>query len=405
MARGSTAHRLCTALAVAAAAATAVAGQSALPGNIRYVNCGSDLIKSYEGHTWAADTGFEGGLQWVRTQLEGTGLPSLFHTARYRAGSLRYTLEVPASSTYRLELVFAETFFTEAARRFMDVFVTVDGEQTEAAALGLDVYGVAGTSPYKVVYPPLNSTTYGMPVTSTVVVTLQSSVPGGVVPVGNADPFLSGFGVYEDAAPTPTPAPTPGAEAPLPTPDVSTISAAFAATQAAGAPTLFLRTDAAAVVANASAVTAELAVLVAQVDTVRGVTPSSPDVEAAYAAASNAFAAADAAAAAVAATHDASHGPLTAAYTDAMAFINTLSPEVCSYITGFVRPFQFADEAMLAVKVEAVQTAAAAASAAAPTLAEKSAALQAAAAAAREAADAFLAEVRGDAQPTPVPVI
>ncbi|KAK1857502.1 hypothetical protein I4F81_000119 [Pyropia yezoensis] len=379
--------------------------------HLLYVNCGSDLIKSYDNHTWAADAGFDGGLKWVRTGLAGGPLNGLFHTSRYNPGLLTYTLRVPAASNYRLELVWAETFFTEAARRFMDVFVRVDGVEVEAIVQALDVYGEAQGRVYKLVYPPLDASTYGMPVQDTVQVFLQQSPASADVPAtARGDPFLSGVGVYEDTRPTPAPTPTPS---PGPTPDPDTglfpppnpeaINEALANTKAAGAPDVPVRAIAAAAREAVSQTAARVEASRVAADTAFGVTTPTDEVRAAYATAVDAVTAMRAAAAAFDTTYTTSFTPLTTAYNAAVAFIGGLSPEACSFITGVVKPFGYADEQRLVDNLAEVREAAAAAEAAGSTLATQEAEVTRTAAMAETALENFLEVVKNEAQPSPLP--
>lgn len=406
------APRLTAAVAVAAAAVAAVATRAAAQKNMLYINCGSSLIKSFEGHTWAADAGFDGGSPWVRTALDGSFIPALFHTSRYRPGGLTYTLQVPVASSYRLELVWAETFFTAPGRRFMDVFVRVDGERVETVVEALDVYGVAAGQGYKIVYPPVGETTYGMPVGSTVEVFVQKSAVGGVVtPEARGDPFLAGVGVVEDAEPmpTPTPSPTPG---PTPDPnlgfappDPATISTALVATREVGAPEVPVRAAAAASQMTVEGATTRVQASRAMADTAYGVTTRTEEVRSAYATAEQAVEAMELAEAAFITTYNASFMPLAMAYNDATAFIASLSPDVCSFLTGVVKPFGFTDEETLAVNLAIVTAAANAAAAAAPTLTTQAQEVENLAAAATAALENFMAVVQADAQPSPMPQV
>ncbi|GAB0492849.1 hypothetical protein MMPV_004119 [Pyropia vietnamensis] len=416
MARRTFTHRATAIAAVAAAAVVAAAAAASRPvaaagDHLLYVNCGSDLIKSYDNHTWAADAGFEGGFKWVRTGISHTTLNPVFHTSRYNPGSLTYTLRVPASSSYRLELVWAETFFTAANNRFMDVFVRVDGVQVETIVEALDVYGVAADRPYKLVYPPLDASTYGMPVESTVQVFLQQSPVSGVVPIeARGDPFLSGIGVYEDAEPTPTPTPTPS---PGPTPDPDTgvfpppnpeaINAALESTKAVGAADVPVRANAAASRDKVTQTVARVEESMVAANTAFGVAASTEEVRAAYNAALAAVNAMRSAAVAFDTTYSSSFTPLTTAYDNAISFISGLSPDVCSFITGVVKPFGYADEDQLATNLSAVREAAAAAEAAAATLSEQEAEVMRTAALATAAIDNFIEVVKSDTQPSPVP--
>lgn len=341
----------------------------------------------------------------------GGGLPDLFHTSRYNPGTLTYTLRVPAASSYRLEMVWAETFFTEARGRFMDIYVRVDGVQVETVIEALDVYAVAAGEPYKLVYPPLDASTYGMPVASTVQIFVQQSPVSDAVPAtARGDPFLSGVGVYEDAEPTPTPTPTPS---PGPTPDPTTgtfpppdpaaINAALENTKAAGAADVPVRATAAASREAVAQAVARVDASRAAAETAVGVTTPTDEVRAAYTTAVQAVDTMRTAAAAFDATYTAAFSPLAAAYDTAVAFISGLSPDVCSFITGVVKPFGYADEDTLAANLAAVREAAAAAEAAAPTLAAQEAEVTRTAALAAAALDTFFAVVKNDAQPSPVP--
>lgn len=415
MAWRTMAHRATAVAAVAAAAvvaATAVSRPVAAAGDrLLYVNCGSDLIKSYDNHTWAADAGFEDSFKWVRTGLSGGPLNALFHTSRYNPVRLTYTLRVPASSSYRLELVWAETFFTAPGNRFMDIFVRVDGVQVETIIEALDVYGVAEDRAYKLVYPPLDASTYGMPVESTVQVFLQQSPASGVVPIeARGDPFLSGIGVYEDAEPTPTPTPTPS---PGPTPDPDTgafpppnpeaINAALESTKAVGAADVPVRANAAASRDTVSQTVARVEESMVAANTAFGVAASTEEVRAAHTTAVAAVNEMRNAAAAFDSTYSSSFTPLATAYDNAISFISGLSPDVCSFITGVVKPFGYADEDQLAANLSAVREAAAAAEAAAATLAAQKAEVERTAALATAALDNFFEVVKNEAQPSPVP--
>ncbi|GAB0492850.1 hypothetical protein MMPV_004120 [Pyropia vietnamensis] len=180
---------------------------SAAPRSL-YVNVGGGFV-NFEGHTWVSDTDPLGGGAPLNTSLFGktnaSGLPALLSTNRYAQGvTMAFTRTVPSASSYRLELLWAELFITEANIRLMDVFVSIDGQQPVEVASRLDVFGTVGAdTPLRLSYPPVGGP--AVPIESTITITLQRS-DFNAPSVSNV--FLSAFSLVEEPSPTPTPVPT-----------------------------------------------------------------------------------------------------------------------------------------------------------------------------------------------------
>lgn len=180
---------------------------SAAPRSL-YVNVGGGFV-NFEGHTWVSDADPLGGGAPSDTRVFGktntSGLPALLSTNRYAQGiSMAFTRTVTGASSYRLELLWAEIFVTEANIRLMDIFVSVDGQQPVEVASRLDVFGTVGAdTPLRLAYPPVGSP--AMPIESTVTITLQRSDFGAP---GVSNVFLSAFSLVEEPSLTPTPVPT-----------------------------------------------------------------------------------------------------------------------------------------------------------------------------------------------------
>lgn len=172
-----------------------------------YVNCGGPFTV-YDGATWVPDTEGEEGVPDESPVFGTPGaeqLPVLLRTNRFSKRSMSYMRRVPASSTYRLTLHWAEIFVSGPGIRIMDVFVAIDGKQPVTLAVGLDVYERAGNAtPYSISYPPVGVD--AMTVEDTVAIYLQPTFYNGI----GENPFLSAFEVVEE---TPTPTPTPDVNA------------------------------------------------------------------------------------------------------------------------------------------------------------------------------------------------
>jgi hypothetical protein len=108
------------------------------------VNAGGPAYRDTKGHAWSADYGFNtGSLSYSapKATVTGTSDPTLFKSARVGTSSgaqLEYHFKV-SNGRYRVNLYFAETYFTKAGKRVFDV-------QLQGATLfsGLDIFAQAG---------------------------------------------------------------------------------------------------------------------------------------------------------------------------------------------------------------------------------------------------------------------
>lgn len=294
-----------------------------------YVNCGGPFT-TFDGATWVADT--DGGVP-ANSPVFGvpsaTNLPVLLRTNRFSLKTMTYTRRVPAASTYRVTLHWAEIFVAGPGIRNMDVFVAVDGAQPKELAIGLDVYERAGNAtPYSLSYPPEG--TDAMYIEDRVAIYLQPTF----FDEAGENPFLSAFRVVEE---TPAPTPTPPAAAEGDPAEIGELlreatTIADVAIPARVAAASYLR-DKADAVATADAAAAAAARLFG--GATGGGTTAAAAVTDAYAAAVNARAEVTAAAAGLTGddfrTADASVTAELAAVRGAAA---ALSPTVCAYLTG-----------------------------------------------------------------------
>lgn len=105
----------------------AAVGVVTLAGSIPFtairVNAGGGTYTDPQGRVWSADTGYTGGNTFsVLNSISGTDAPVLYQSERWSDDLLRYQFTAPAG-TYRVNLKFVETFFTQAQQRVMDVFI------------------------------------------------------------------------------------------------------------------------------------------------------------------------------------------------------------------------------------------------------------------------------------------
>ena len=108
------------------------------------VNAGGPVYHDTKGHTWSADYGFNTGshsLTAPKSTVTATSDPTLFKSARVGTASgtqLQYQFKV-TNGLYKVNLYFAETYFTKAKQRVFDV-------QLQGATLfsSLDIFAQAG---------------------------------------------------------------------------------------------------------------------------------------------------------------------------------------------------------------------------------------------------------------------
>jgi hypothetical protein len=108
------------------------------------VNAGGPAYSDSKGHAWSADYGFNTGSlsnSAPKVTVSGTSDPTLFKSARVGTSSgadLQYQFAV-ANGLYKVNLYFAETYFTAASKRVFDV--QMQGTTVFAA---LDIFATAG---------------------------------------------------------------------------------------------------------------------------------------------------------------------------------------------------------------------------------------------------------------------
>ena len=108
------------------------------------VNAGGPIYHDSKGHAWSADYGFNTGTQSItapKSTVTATSDPTLFKSARVGTSSgtqLQYQFKV-TNGLYKVNLYFAETYFTKAKQRIFDV-------QIQGATLfsALDIFAQAG---------------------------------------------------------------------------------------------------------------------------------------------------------------------------------------------------------------------------------------------------------------------
>jgi hypothetical protein len=104
-----------------------------------------EVFKDSKGTVWAADTGFDGGEEVDRPELQitGTDRPELYHAERYSMDS--YTIKVPNGS-YLLKLHFSEDYdgITDPTMRLF-TYAVIDGPSTT----GKTIKEVKDFSPWK----------------------------------------------------------------------------------------------------------------------------------------------------------------------------------------------------------------------------------------------------------------
>jgi parallel beta-helix repeat protein len=106
------------------------------------VNAGGPAYTDPSGNVWSADTGFNGGQGWnPGATVSGTNTPQLYQTGRFMMNApLVYSFQVPNGS-YKVTLKFAETYFTTAGKRVMNI--AINGQNVES---GFDAVAAAGGS-------------------------------------------------------------------------------------------------------------------------------------------------------------------------------------------------------------------------------------------------------------------
>jgi hypothetical protein len=108
------------------------------------VNAGGPAYRDTKGQSWSADHGFNTGTLAIsapKVTVTGTSDPMLFRSARVGTSSgaqLQYQFKV-TNGLYKVNLYFAETYFTKARQRVFDV-------QMQGATLfsALDIFAQAG---------------------------------------------------------------------------------------------------------------------------------------------------------------------------------------------------------------------------------------------------------------------
>jgi len=108
------------------------------------VNAGGPAYRDTKGQSWSADHGFNTGTLAIsapKVTVTGTSDPKLFKSARVGASSgtqLQYLFKV-TNGLYKVNLYFAETYFTKARQRVFDV-------QMQGATFfsALDIFAQAG---------------------------------------------------------------------------------------------------------------------------------------------------------------------------------------------------------------------------------------------------------------------
>ena len=108
------------------------------------VNAGGPAYHDTKGHAWSADYGFNTGSHSItapKSTVTATSDPTLFKSARVGTSSgtqLQYQFKV-TNGLYKVNLYFAETYFTKAKQRVFDV-------QMQGATLfsALDIFAQAG---------------------------------------------------------------------------------------------------------------------------------------------------------------------------------------------------------------------------------------------------------------------
>jgi len=108
------------------------------------VNAGGPAYRDTKGQSWSADHGFNTGTLAIsapKVTVTGTTDPKLFKSARVGASSgtqLQYLFKV-TNGLYKVNLYFAETYFTKARQRVFDV-------QMQGATFfsALDIFAQAG---------------------------------------------------------------------------------------------------------------------------------------------------------------------------------------------------------------------------------------------------------------------
>ncbi|MFK8185221.1 MAG: malectin domain-containing carbohydrate-binding protein [Phormidesmis sp.] len=102
------------------------------------VNSGGEQYTDREGNVWLADTYFDDGWTSSRNNsIQGTPDDPLYQSERY-ARTLDYSVPV-ANGTYSVNLLFAETYWSDAGKRIFDV--SVEGR---SVAENLDLYQEVG---------------------------------------------------------------------------------------------------------------------------------------------------------------------------------------------------------------------------------------------------------------------
>jgi len=108
------------------------------------INCGGGAVIGYlaDGEFgWGAEHGFLDGQSSAyaaNLQINGTTEPEIYRAEKY--GMATYRVRVPAG-TYKVKLMFAENYYTQAGKRIFDVFVEAVKRISQ-----LDIYAQVGGS-------------------------------------------------------------------------------------------------------------------------------------------------------------------------------------------------------------------------------------------------------------------
>lgn len=168
---------------------------------IRVAAGASAAYTDSSGNTWAADTGFSGGIAFTQSpaiSISGTATPQLYNGERYGAdtngkpATFSYGFDLPAGS-YTVTLKFAEAFASAVGQRQFNV--AINGNPVLS---NFDIYAAAGG---------MNAAVdKAFPVTLNAAGTLKIELSPGAA----QNPKIDAIEVVTQGAPSPTPPPSSG---------------------------------------------------------------------------------------------------------------------------------------------------------------------------------------------------
>ena len=96
------------------------------PKNVLYaVNCGGQALKTKDGISYVADTGYSSGISsdygFNYASIKNTKTPEVYQTERYDTKSFTYKVPVPGDGRYTLVLKFSEVYFGMEGDKVFDV--------------------------------------------------------------------------------------------------------------------------------------------------------------------------------------------------------------------------------------------------------------------------------------------